>query len=379
MKTDDDLYINLIKKSHLHIAVDDRNKSLLTGFDNVDEIEKIIGKFQNHPSIVKIKENIKVNKKFIFEDITDDEMFKIISSLDAKKGCIKDDIPIKLLLGTNDIVCAHLSQIYNNAKNKEEFPTSLKTADVIPQHKGGKKDIKKNYRPISLTPILSKIFEKDMYAQISTFVESFLSKYLFGYRKRHSPEFCLITMIEFWRKALDECKVAGAVLTDLSKAFDCLSHGLLLAKLHAYGFDKSALKFILNYLSERSQRTKVNEKYSTWRKLTYGVPQGSILGPLLFNLFMNDIFYFVNDSKLANYADDTSTYTMRGSIFPFLHTLKTETSIVFKWFKINEMKSNSDKCHMIVAENEHKPAYISNTYIYFDKEKELLQNENYVK
>ena len=183
-------------------------------------------------------------------------------------------------------------------------------------------------------------------------------------------------MIEMWRKALDECKLAGAVLTDLSKAFDSIPHDLLIAKLHAYGFDKSALNFILNYLSNRTQRTKVMGKYCRKRQLKFGVPQRSILGPLLFNIFMNDIFYFVKDSKLANYADDTSTYTSKEGIFPFLNALKTKTSIVLNWFKINEMKSNSDKCHLIVAENQHRPHYVSNNYIYLEEEKELLQNEN---
>ena len=186
-------------------------------------------------------------------------------------------------------------------------------------------------------------------------------------------------MIETWKKALDEHKVAGTVLTDLSKAFDCLPHDLLIAKLHAYGFEKSALNLVYDYLTERTQRTKVDGEYSSKRILKYGVPQGSILGPLLFNLFINDIFYFIDESKLANYADDTSAYVAKYGIFPVLHALKSETSIVLKWFKTNEMKSNSDKCHMIVAENEHRPAYISNSFIYLEEEKELLQNEKIVK
>ncbi len=94
---------------------------------------------------------------------------------------------------------------------------------------------------------------------------------------------------------------------------------------------------------------------------------------------MNDIFYFVEESKLANYADDTTIYTSKDGIFPFLHALLSETEIVLDWFKKNEMKSNSDKCHMIVAENEHRPAYVSNTFLYLEKEKQLLQNEECVK
>ena len=180
-------------------------------------------------------------------------------------------------------------------------------------------------------------------------------------------------------KALDEHKVAGVVLTDLSKAFDCIPHDLLIAKLQAYGFEKSALRFIRDYLTNRTQRTKVDGKYSTKREVKYGVPQGSILGPLLFNLFMNDIFYFLDKSKLANYADDASTHVCKKGIFPFLHLLKSETEIVLDWFKINEMKSNSEKCHLIVAENEHRPAYTSNCCIYLDQQKELLHSEKIVK
>ena len=237
-----------------------------TQFGNTDEIiEKILEKYQSHPSILKIKENIVVDNKFKFDDATEDEIYSKLKSLDPKKAYMERDIPAKVLIRTNDIISNYLLKIYNVSKNSENFPTSLKTADVAPIHKEKERTLKKNYRSISILPILSKLYENIMHEQISTYINKHLSPYLFGYRKGYGTQHCLLVMIEMWRKDLDEKQVAGAILTDLSKAFDCLNHGLLIAKLAAYGFDKSALKFIYDYLEDRIQRTKVNGSYSFWR------------------------------------------------------------------------------------------------------------------
>ena len=115
-----------------------------------------------------------------------------------------------------------------------------------------------------------------------------------------------MVMLERFRKALGNKNKFGALLTDLSKAFDCLNHELLIAKLAAYGFDHKSLNLILSYLSGRKHRTKVNNCFSKWTEIISGVPQGSILGPLLFNIYINDIFFFVNEDRITNYADDTT-------------------------------------------------------------------------
>ena len=156
-------------------------------------------------------------------------------------------------------------------------------------------------------------------------------------------------MIESLKKTLDKRLLAGAILTDKFKAFDCLKHDLLIAKLNAHGFDNSSLKFILSYLSNRKHRTKVNNSYSSWSEVKTGIQQGSILGPLLINIYLNDIFLFIGKSDITNYADDNTPYATECNIDELLNTLKKDIDILLKWFHDNYFKVNGDKCYLLVT------------------------------
>ena len=129
-----------------------------------------------------------------------------------------------------------------------------------------------------------------------------------GCRKGYSSQHSLIAMLEKCKKNLDKRGECGALFVDLSKAFDCLQHDLLLAKLNAYGFDYKSLKLISSFLSNRKYRTKINSSFSEWKHLLIGTPQGSVFGPLLFNIYMCDLFLFMSESNVANYADDKTLY-----------------------------------------------------------------------
>ena len=164
-------------------------------------------------------------------------------------------------------------------------------------------------------------------------------------------------MLEKFKEAIDRGNQFGALLTDLSKAFDCIDHKLLIAKLYEYGVSSSALNIISSYLKHRTQRTKINDCFSARSNIEYGVPQGSILGPLLFNINMIDLFYECKENDIANYADDTTPYSCGTDIPTVISELQAISTKVFNWFGNNHMKANPGKCHLL--RNTKRPEVVS--------------------
>ena len=211
-----------------------------------------------------------------------------------------------------------------------------------------------------------------MFSQMSAYFDEIFSKYQYGFRKGYSSQQCLLALLEKWKAAVDKGKVFGALLTDLSKAFDCLNHELLVAKLNAYGFTLPALKLVYDYLSDRKQRTRVNNSYSTWFEILFGVPQGSILGPLLFNIFLADLFFILSEIDIANYADDNTPYTSSNDVNGLIKSLEEASKKFFKWFDDNLTKSNPDKCCLLVSTNNSFAIRIGDFQIENTKREKLL-------
>lgn len=200
-----------------------------------------------------------------------------------------------------------------------------------------------NYRPVSLLPVLSKFFERAIYEQLIHYFENIFHPYLSAFRPGFGCNTALLRIVEDWKKAIDGNKFTAAILMDLSKAFDCLPHDLLLLKLQAYGLSDSAMKLISSYLSNRKQCVKVGVNFSIWKDIYKGVPQGSILGPVLFNIFLNDIFNFVKNGILYNYADDNTLSYSDTDINKVVEILEQESLNLIHWFSHNQMKANPDK------------------------------------
>ena len=202
---------------------------------------------------------------------------------------------------------------------------------------------------MSILSTVSKIYERCLYDQINQYFQPLFSKLQCGFRKRHSAQHCLLVLIEKCRKVLDKQGFAGLLLTDLSKAFDCIDHELLIAKLHAYGFNIKSLEFIDSHLYDRIQRVKINSSFSHWSKVESGIPQGSIKGLLLFNIYICDLFFDIIEIDIANYADDTTPYALDSKLENIVKLLEENADKLFDWFSNNYLKANPDKCHLLVS------------------------------
>ena len=155
-------------------------------------------------------------------------------------------------------------------------------------------------------------------------------------------------MLKKWEISVDSGKASGALLTDLPKSFDCLDHELLISKVNAYGFTLPALRLIHDFLSQRKQRTRVNNSYSKWLAVMFGIPQGSILGPLLLNNFLADLLLIYSDTDIANFADDNTAYISAKNV-DVIEFLEWGSVSLFWWFENNLSKGNADKCHFLVS------------------------------
>ena len=240
----------------------------------------------------------------------------------------------------------------NSSISALKFPNDLKEADIIPVYKKKSKLSKGNYRPLSILPNIPKVYKRCLCDQISKYFEIRFSKFQCDFRKGYSAQHCLLAMIEKWKTVVDNGGIFEALLIDFSKVFDCIPHDLIIAKLAAYGFDTNALKLIQNYLSNWKQRVKVNTAYNIWKDIYYGVLQGSILGPLLFNKHLCDLFYFLENTNIASYADDNILYSAEKNRETVINTIETSSQVLFNWFSDNFMKANSGKSHLLMIGTE---------------------------
>ena len=298
----------------------------------------------------------KIQDDFLITCISKEEILDIINNLELKSTG-PESIPVNLLKLIADIIVLPLGNIINNSFSYGIFPDALKICKVVPIHKGGSMDELNNYRPISLLSIFDKIIEKLMHKRLYSFLElhDILFKNQFGFRKNNSTTFALIQITEKIKESIDNKKFGCGIFIDLRKAFDTVNHEILLKKLEHYGIRGTALDWFKSYLFNRKQFVFHNGQSSNLQPITCGVPQGSVLGPLLFLLYINDLPNISNILQFYLFADDTNIYYEAENLDKLEFVINNELKKLHTWLIVNRLSLNIDKTNFVVFHPFNKP------------------------
>ena len=289
-------------------------------------------------------------------DFTPNVVLKVLTSLNVSKACGPDLIPARLLKEGATSICASLAHLFQLSLDSGTLPSDWTTANVVPVFKRNDRHQPSNYRPISLTSLVVKVMEKIVHCQIMEALEShkLISSFQFGFRCGHSTVDLLLRTIHDMAISLEKRSSVHCLLLDFSKAFDSVPHQRLLLKLEAIGIRGYLLQWIRSFLTNRLQRVVINGRYSPWLPVKSGVPQGSILGPLLFILYVNDIYSVIHHSKHGMFADDLSIYTEVSTTADCV-LLQHDLDGIVQWSKQWQLQLNCSKCEALNVSNKRSP------------------------
>ena len=299
----------------------------------------------------------RLTESIYLDPVSENEIGQLIKSLkDTAAGF--DDLNAMCLKISPQFLVKPLTHICNLSLSQGIFPEQLKIANVIPLYKSDDSMLFNNYRPVSVLCVVSKIFEKIMYNRVTTFLEMFqiLHGNQYGFRKKSSTHVALLTFIDKVIQAIENGEYAIGVFLDFSKAFDTVDHNILLDKLDHYGIRGCTLSWFRSYLSHRFQYVTYNGSQSSQQLIKCGVPQGSILGPLLFLVYINDLCIVCKSTEPVLLADDTNLFSSGSNARSLQDGVNNDLAIIAEWLKVNKLSLNIKKTHFMCFSAKNKPS-----------------------